>query len=98
MLDLQEALSILNTGQWCNIAYVSYDTKKQRFGEIIRLPKCRVANRVNSSEKTSKIADETISRLPNHSEHFTKNVTLPSGQVRKVHLRLLFSINNNRIL
>lgn len=99
MIDLKEAITILESGNWCSIDYVSYDAKKKRYGEIIRIPKCRLMTKATSGKTiVAKVNQSSENTNPKHSEHFTKNVITPSGSVRKLHLRLLFQINNQRIL
>lgn len=101
MLDLKDALDLLDTGQWVSIAYVSYDEKRGTAGNIIRLKRCRLltGEASNTSPRAAGTQSVPIGRKnPNHYDHATRNVKLANGQLRKFHIRLLFAINNKKIL
>ncbi len=99
MIDLKDAIALLETGNWVSIDYLNYDHKQKKYGHIVRLPRCRISRTQKSNSTPSEInIGDYYSKAQNHSEHFTRNVLTPSGQIRKVHLRLLFQINNTRVL
>jgi len=99
MYDLKEALDILDSGEWVSLGYVCADKRRNSYGDIIRIPKCRLLKAGPSaanSERTSEII--RYSRNPNHDEHATRNLQLAGGAIRKVHIRLIFYIKDTKIL
>ena len=102
MLDMTAALDLLHTGKWVSLAYVGADSKRGRYGEIIRIKRCRLHTVVPATVKNTKPVsapkEATTKTDPNHDEHFTRNVILANHQIRKIHFRLLFSINGQKII
>lgn len=102
MIDLKEAIAILESGNWCAIDYISYDKKQRRYGHIVRLPRCRITYKASDTHREGAATEHQALR-PNakrqsHSFHATRNMVTPSGAIRKVHLRLIFQINGKRVL
>jgi hypothetical protein len=102
MLDLKAALDLFDSGKWLSVAFVTYDDKRGTAGEIIRIKRCRKLTRTTkSSRSTGKgkgFLPSESPRDPNHDEHFTRNVLLPNGGIRRFHFRLLFVINGEKLL
>lgn len=105
MLDLKEALDHLDTGQWCALVYVSYDEKRGRAGEIIRMNRCRVltGNPEHATPGAARTGSNALPpsserRNPEHNAHFTRNVKLANGKIRKLHIRILFAVNGKQVL
>lgn len=102
MIELKDAIRIIQTGAWVNLAYLSYNHKTGESGKIIRLPRCRWSRDTKGEENLDHFAQTGIraagTKPQNHNKHFTINMKMPSGQIRKLHLRLLFMINNQKIL
>lgn len=93
---------MLESGNWVSLGYVGYDRKQRKYGHIVRLPRCRISRSANIREvqEMERFGDSptAVRKAQNHSEHFTRNVVTDSGAKRKLHLRLLFQINNQRVL
>lgn len=43
-------------------------------------------------------AEVKTTRNPNHFQNRTRNIELPNGDIRKIHLRLIDSINGQKVL
>lgn len=99
MLTMQEALQILEGGDWVSLRFITADVLKGTGGKVLELAKCRIARRHNKTAAATKTtATNNQSRNPNHSLHFTRNVELPNKQLRKVHPILITHINNQPIV
>lgn len=102
MIDLKDAINIIRSGAWVNLAYVSFDSRTGEAGRIIRLPRCRWSRDTKNDNTLDQFSRTGInpegSKAQNHNKHFTVNMKTQSGQIRKLHLRLLFMINNQKIL
>lgn len=100
MIDLKQALQIIDGGDWLSIAYVKADKKKGEAGEIVRLQKARIARNFTARESAFSVKDAEpgTKKNPNHGEHFTRNFQLQNGQIRKAHAALIFEINGEQIL
>jgi len=60
-------------------------------------------NESNSTPGKARLLDnvlvgETVSRSPNHWRNKTKNISLDNGKIVKIHLRLIISINNKKVV
>jgi len=93
-LDLKRAIDIVRGGDWLHLRYITADVAKAKGGTVIEYIKCR------SSRKDKPTLSNAISKgkPQNHSDHFTINVELPNGHLRKVHLILITHINQTPIL
>lgn len=80
------------------IAFITADHKRGTGGEWIEIPIATKHEFVTTREK-EKIAkaapsSDMVHRNPNHYENSTRNLRLPNGEIRKVHLRLITQFNN----
>lgn len=105
-VSLKEALSIIESGEYCSLQFITADVKKGTGGKVIKIPRCRLcrSKNLNFEENTETIAAGSSSsgpvakRFPNHNLHFTRNMELPNKQIRKVHPILIFNINSQDVL
>jgi len=107
-LDLREVVSLLHSGDWCSLSYITANVKKGTGGKVIDLQKCRIARRqpAPADHKSSNVPKLPLleeravvrSRDPNHNLHFTRNVELPNKMIRAIHPILIISINNQSVL
>lgn len=99
MPDLKDALDKLETGQWCSIVFVSYDKKRGTAGEIVRIPRCRLAAAIKSADKP---AVKSTPEIPNirqtEAGAFTRKVKTANGNIREFHPRLLIAINGRKLV
>lgn len=72
-------------------------------GEIIEIKDGRkCSGKTKSGEpifqkaKTVPVKD-SVSRNPNHWVNSTRNILLPNGQIRKVHIRLIIEFNHQKV-
>src|SRR4051794_33614915 len=96
-ITLKEVLDQMDSGARFSIAFVTADTHKNKGGEWIEIAECwkgfeRTAQQKKSSAKTQ--PKTVITKNPKHFENSTRNVCLPNGEIRKVHIRLLRRFNN----
>ena len=85
-----------------HIRFVTADRIRRAGGEIIEIPSGRkcVGNRNGKSVfDTRQKADENTrtSRQPNHWVNSTRNIILPNGGIRKVHIRLIIEFNSQKV-
>jgi hypothetical protein len=95
-LTIAEALTMLENGAWHSVAYVSANRSKQQGGEIIRIDQCHILQRDNTHVAQVSTAEvvHTTKKSQNHSLNATRNLRLRNGAIRKMHIYLLFSLNN----
>jgi len=102
-IELKEAISILEQGSWVSLRFITANLLKGSGGEVIELPKCRIArNRepqpsITPTEKKFAAGAGQL-KDPRHNLNFTRNVELPNKQIRKVHPILITHLNNQKVL
>lgn len=95
-LTLTEALNTLENGHWHDVAYVSADVAKKTGGSIVRIKECMILP--NENNHVTKNAGIVPKKSQAHSLNATRNLRLRNGRIRKMHIYLLFSLDNNPIL
>ncbi len=108
MIDLKDALDILDTGNWVSLSFVKYNAVNTKDnGTICRIDRCKIMRKertednlplIKGSTKSANTPASRISKNPNHYDNSTRNVKLYNGQIRKFHIRLLFEINGQKLL
>ena len=104
MLDsitLKEVLQQMDSGARFSLAFVTADKYKKKGGEWIEIAEAwkgfeRTEQQRRSSAKTQ--PKTVIMKNPNHFENSTRNICLPNGEIRKVHIRLIRRFNNKIII
>ncbi len=90
---------MLHSGQWISMQVITADVKLGTGGKVLDFKKCKIARRQpadlqaaggNSFNATGKDA--------NHNHHFTRNIELPNGDLRKIHPILITKINNQPVI
>ena len=85
------------------VKFVTADRTKKEGGEIIELKdasKCPVRTKNGHEiypQRKNAPHLERITRNPNHWENSTRNIRLPNGQKRKLHIRLIIEFNNKKV-
>jgi hypothetical protein len=85
------------------LKYVTANRLEGTGGDIIELKdSCKCSGRSNQcnpifSKKKVVAVTESASKDPRHWTHSTRNVLLPNGQIRKVHIRLIIEFNNKKV-
>ena len=108
-IRLWEALEIMESmdGQGrptrFQVKFVTANRITRKGGEIIEVKdasKCPVTTRngreIFPERKTGQM-QEKITRNPNHWENSTRNIRLPNGQKRKLHIRLIIEFNKMKV-
>jgi hypothetical protein len=100
-ITLKEVLQRMDSGERFSIAFVTADKHKNKGGEWIEITQCwkgfeRTEQQRKKSAKTQ--PKTVIMKNPNHFENSTRNICLPNGEMRKVHIRLIRRFNNKVII
>ena len=91
-------MEIIRSGEWCELSVLTADLVKDTGGKVLHFKKCRIARRKQMEESGSSLTSFTgITKPANHNFHFTVNLELENGQIRKIHPVLIFKINNQRV-
>ena len=92
---LKEIIDTIKTGAWCSIRFIKADLDKGKGGEIVEIPKCRIA-RLRSDEPAAAVERKSSSdfKPANHNQNFTINIQLPNKQIRKIHPVLITHLND----
>lgn len=101
-ITLKEALQIIDSGRAFDISFVTANRQRDTGGEWITMKGC-VKNSVLSNHQADKaISTQTfgkIKRDPRHYENSTRNIrVLATGEIRKVHIRLITIFNDKVVL
>ena len=87
---LGEVLRQLDSGNTCSLASRTFDFRKNRGGEYVEFAECRAHHHQTHAERLQAARNVRYHKNPNHFENSTRNVVvLPSGDIRKVHIRLI---------
>jgi len=85
------------------VKFVTADRTKKEGGEIIELKdaskgpvRTKNGQEIYPQKKNCQ-GQERITRNPNHWENSTRNIRLPNGQKRKLHIRLIIEFNNKKV-
>lgn len=100
-VDFKECLSILESGEWCSLRFITADVKKGSGGQVIDLPKARIARRFIKPTDNLHLNAASYhpgGKDPRHGVHFTRNIELPNKQIRKLHPILITHINQQPVL
>lgn len=91
-------MEIIRSGDWCELKVLTADLVKNTGGSVLHLKKCRIARR-ESMEKsgTSTTSLTGKAKGADHNTHFTINLELYNGRIRKIHPVLIFEINKTKV-
>jgi len=85
------------------VKFVTANRLAKTGGEVIELKdacKCSVRTKkgkeVFAARKNFPV-DDRIGKDPNHWANSTRNILLPNGQKRKLHIRLIIEFNNKKV-
>lgn len=107
-ITLTEVIKHLNTGNPCNIIYVTADRRRGTGGSLEAL-KGWVKHNVemkssNAAADCPKLKSRIAAKLhedrnPNHGEHKSMNlINLKSRKIQKLHLKLIVEYNGKTVL
>jgi hypothetical protein len=85
-----------------SLLVITADKQKNSGGEELYIPKAWKHTSVNHKqqvalEKAQK-QESIFRRNPNHYDNSTRNIKLPNGEIRKIHIRLVRKFNNKTVL
>jgi hypothetical protein len=82
-----------------SIEFVTADRNKKTGGEIIKVDKAVILKKMNYASSTSSVKAEPMNKKKsNHWENSTRNILLPNGQKRKLHIRLITKFNGQAVI
>jgi hypothetical protein len=85
------------------LKFVTANRLEKTGGEIIEIQeacKCSVRTKKGKeifAAKKNFPSDDRITKDPNHWVNSTRNILLPNGQKRKLHIRLIIEFNNKKV-
>jgi hypothetical protein len=97
-ITLNNALDILQDGNYHSVGYVTANQDKKTGGEIVRIKECKIINHVNNPANGGNPTNVVIYKPQNHGKHATRNLSLSNGIIRKIHIFLLFKLDNYSIV
>ena len=103
VLEIMDSMDAHGNPVRFQVKYVTANRTTKEGGEIIELKdacKCSVKTRKGEEvfpEKRHFQAIEKVSKDPRHWSNSTRNILLPNGQKRKLHIRLIIEFNNKRV-
>ena len=100
-IELKEAINILKSGDWCRLRFTTAHIKKGTGGQVIDLPKCRIARRQPAATAAGvgkSASSHTKKRDANHNGNATLNVELLNKSIVTVHIILILMINDHHLL
>lgn len=99
IVALHQVLAEIETAKSFTVRYVEADINRRTGGRIAE----RLATKLKNSDSVSKVTrakngKPTVSRDPNHYDHFTFNVKdLHTDQIHKIHARLIVGFNDKTV-
>jgi len=101
IIHLREVLEEMKKPKPFSVTFVTCDQERKTGGEIIKLENVILSSnekyigRLGFEEPSSNVTQ--FSKNPSHYEHATRNVLLPNGMRRKLHIRLLLEFNGQKV-
>lgn len=104
-ITLSDALQQMMNGRKFNLTVCTYDEKKKSGGERIEYKNARLQSGRKPIVKDNATAallmsdqEKIITKNPHHKINCTRNIVLPSGSIRKIHIRLIEKFNNKPVI
>ena len=98
-IDLKETVALINKGQWLSLRVITADVLKGKGGSVLDLPRVRKAKFHNTLQTHGHVKAITTKRKnARHHVHFTINMELENGLIRKIHPPLITHINDKRVI
>ena len=91
----------MDSGEPFSLMAITCDQHKKSGGEEVFFPEARKHNAVSPLERKQIAKAQPKTPLitdPRHFENSTRNLVLPNGQIRKVHIRLIRQFNGQTVL
>jgi len=89
----------MESGEPFSIEFVTCDMKRKKGGEIISIDGAVLRRTAvdREQEKQSNPINANPSRSANEYTNATRNLLLPNGQTRKIHIRLITMFNGQSV-
>jgi hypothetical protein len=103
VLDLMDQVGEDGNPVRFQIRFVTADRTRRTGGEIIEIidgMKCSPGKRDGAPVLDTRLPGKPTERSahdPNHWRNSTRNILLPNGGIRKVHIRLIIEFNNQKV-
>lgn len=95
--SLKQAIEVLESGNWCSIEVFKANVAKKQAGELLVIPKCRIARQRKQSLHESHKGTGT-ERNVNHFFNMTRNIELHNKSIITIHPILINKINNKQLV
>lgn len=100
-ITLPEALKILNTKDSIGM-FVPFDIEYRTFNEQTKQGgKLKVyygVKHLPSSKKSEEVPTDLDTKTPNHYKNRTRNIELSNGEIKKIRIDFIVSINNTKVI
>lgn len=101
-ITLREALSVIDGKGPFALKVITADVNRGTGGEELLIPMAwKHTAKTTREEQALQKKSETVarySRNPNHYDNSTRNLKLPNGEIRKIHIRLIREVNGKTVL
>ena len=103
VLEIMDSLDGIEKPVRFQMKFVTANRLEETGGEIIELKdaqkcsgKTKQGKPIFAAKKNIPVV-ERITKDPNHWVNSTRNILLPNGQKRKLHIRLIIEFNNKKV-
>ena len=100
-ITLSEALKILNTKDSIGM-FVPFDIEYRTFNEQTKQGgKLKVyygVKHLPSAKKSEEVPTDLDTKSPNHYKNRTRNIELSNGEIKKIRIDFIVSINNTKVI
>jgi hypothetical protein len=98
-IGLKDMLSHLDSGQpFQSLEFVTLNKAKDTGGEWIKLEGARKHQTFSKPSTTIHQPSTVVHKNPQHYSNSTRNILLPNGEIRKVHIRLIRRFNGKTVI
>jgi hypothetical protein len=101
-ITLQQALAVIDGKGPFAVKVITADVNRGTGGEELFIPMAwKHSARTTREERALQKKSEAVTRYscnPNHYDNSTRNLKLPNGEIRKIHIRLLREVNGQIVL
>ena len=104
-ITIKQLLKEMGQGRPFSLSFVTANKQKGTGGKLISVTGALLSGynlpsgtKLTASVMNKAIAQGRVSKQPNHSSHFTRNILLPDGRLLTVHIDLITRISGKNIL
>jgi len=99
IISLQECLRQIHTGKPFDITFVTADMQRKTGGVIKIYQNCTLSQKSGGKQRNGKGKNWIVPpKAPHHYENATRNIRLPNGDIRKIHIRLITEFNGFKVV